>query len=521
MKKEYTQGLLTFLVSVGVAALLITVDWTPLTSVTSEMSDSNFVSVGPFMVAVALQTEMPQVGENRLSIQVKDAQGNWLEGAKVRAVGEMPAMGSMPAMYAQADITEVSPGKYRGDFDLPMSGAWPLAIDIETDDAHHADLSFDMATGRKGLTLSSSTPSSDVAYHTCSMHPSVKSAVPGTCPICGMDLVKVTKEELTSGTITVEEGRRQLIGIKSGAVISEVFSLPITLQGEVTYDETRLTDISLRFDGWIGTLDANVEGKSVSKGEVLFTVYSPRLLSLQEEHLATFKKRNLNDQRNSLFVASRKRLMLWGLTASQISWLENKGETQDYLPIFSPADGVIIRKSIVDGSSFRQGENLLRMADISSLWVETYVYEKDLALIHKGAAAVITIPNLGGEEIHAKIAHIDPLIMNNTRSAKVRFEIDNASFVLRPGLFATATLQIDMGERLLVPVDAVLISGVKRIVFQDLGNGRLKPQAIKTSHNNGDMVIVSEGLALGDKIIISGNFLIAAESKLKLGIDQW
>ncbi|MBL4868328.1 MAG: efflux RND transporter periplasmic adaptor subunit [Pseudomonadales bacterium] len=140
------------------------------------------------------------------------------------------------------------------------------------------------------------------------MHPSVKSALPGTCPICGMDLVPVTHEELQSGSILIEEGRRQIIGVKTGRVTKDHFEVPVRLQGEVTFDETRLTDISLRFSGWIGDLAADYEGKSIQQGKILFSVYSPELLSLQEEYLETFKRSRKGSQRQELLIASRKRL---------------------------------------------------------------------------------------------------------------------------------------------------------------------------------------------------------------------
>ena len=521
LAKEYLVGLSVLVFAVVIALWLIQKDWSSMLSKSMVPENTHFIAAGSFNVAVTIQPETPQVGNNQILIQVRDQQGNPIQGAKVRAVGEMPAMGSMPAMYAQATIAEIAPGNYQGEFELPMAGAWPLAVDIATDEAHHVDLAFDMTTSRKGLSLVTASPVGDVAYHTCSMHPSVKSAAPGTCPICGMDLVPVSQEELQSGSIMVEEGRRQTIGIKTGKVIKENFSFPIRLSGEVTYDQSRLTDISLRFNGWIGELNANFEGKTIKQGDILFTVYSPQLLSLQEEHLGTLKRSQGRNQPNALLNASRKRLKLWGLNATQISRLEQKGKAQDYLPIFAPTNGVVINKGIVSGSAFNQGERLLRIADLSQVWVEAFAYEQDLPLITPGIMAVIQLPSDPEKEFTAKVMQIDPFLGTNTRTTRVRFQVNNASGKLKPGVFAKVILQIKLGRKLLVPVDAVLVSGEKRIVFLDLGNGRLKPQAIKTGYSDGEMVVVLDGLSQGDAIITSGNFLIAAESKLKLGIDQW
>lgn len=487
------------------------------------VSEADFIEVDPFKIAVLIDPETPQVGKNHILIQIKNQRNEPVSGAKVRAVGEMPAMGSMPTMYAQADISETSPGIYEGDFELSMAGSWPLAVDVASNEGTHVDLTFDMSTTRKGIQLSTARPAGDVAYHTCSMHPSVKSEAPGTCPICGMDLVSVTHEELRSGSIIVDEGRRQTIGVKTGLVTRAPFSVPIDLQGTITYDESRLRDISLRFAGWIGELNADYEGKSIAKGDILFTVYSPELLSLQEEYLQTFKRGQIgsNEDRSSFNQASRKRLLLWGLDNTQINWLEKQGKAQDYVPIFSPTDGVVIEKHIISGSAFAPGQSLLRMANLSSLWLEAYAYEQDLPLIKQGMLAKVQLSNPLEQEFDAEVMQVDPFLQGSSRTARVRLQIDNREGKLQPGLFAQVILLADLGNMLLVPQDAVLISGNKRIVFLDIGEGRLKPVEVRTGYSDGEYIVVRQGLQKGDKIVISGNFLIAAESKLKAGVEQW
>lgn len=527
LKKEYLLGLSGLVALVVVTLWAVQQDWTAILSLSSSeaiaVADKDFVDAGPFKIAVAVEPVTPQVGKNHIVIHVIDRENKPVSGAKVRAVGEMPAMGAMPAMYAQADILETSPGVYQGDFELSMAGSWPLAVDVATDEAHHVDLAFDMATSRKGIQLTTATPTGDVAYHTCSMHPSVKSATPGTCPICGMDLVPVTREELQSGSVMVDEGRRQMIGVKIGEVIRAPFSVPVRLQGEITYDQSRLRDISLRFDGWIGELNADFEGKPIRKGDVLFTVYSPELLSLQEEYLETVKRsrHSAGEQRAAFIAASRKRLMLWGLNDTQISWLEKQGKAQDYVPIFAPNDGVVITKHIVRGSSFKRGQQLLRLADLSTLWIETFAYEQDLPLIEPGMAARVRLTNLPWREFDGKVMQVDPFLQGSTRTARVRLAVENHTGQLQPGLFAQVTLLADFGKMLVIPTDAVLVSGEKRIVFRDLGEGRLKPVIIRTGYSDGERTVVRQGLQEGDKIVISGNFLIAAESKLKAGGVQW
>jgi len=473
-----------------------------------------FISAGAFQIAVSVNPEIPRVGKNEILIEVRDAEGRAVEGAVVRAVGEMGAMGAMPPMYAPADIREVSPGQYLGDFELPMGGAWPFAIDVAKGDSQHVDLSFDLATSRKGIRLSTATPVSDVAYHTCSMHPSVKRAAPGTCPICGMNLVPVTHEDIRTGSIVLSQGRRQMIGVKMGHVERRAFSMPIILQGKVQHDERERSDISLRFDGWIGKLNANFEGKLIAKGEVLFTVYSPELLALQDEYIDTIR----NKHSLRLQAAARKRLLLWGLQPEQLDELARRGTAQDYVPILAKVDGVVMNKTVVAGGAFKKGEPLLRLVDLSTVWVEAYAYAQDLALLTPEMPALIEV---SGRVLQATVLQLDPFLNEQSRTVRVRLEADNVEGLLRPGLFAEVTLQANLGELLLIPEDAVLVSGQKRFVFVDRGEGRLQPVKVRLGYSDGEYVVVRDGLSVDDAIVVSGNFLIAAESKLKSGIEQW
>ncbi len=331
----------------------------------------------------------------------------------------------------------------------------------------------------------------------------------------------MTQKELQSGSIMVDEGRRQTIGVKTGKVRLDTFSVPIRLQGELTFDESQLTDVSLRFDGWIDDLNADYVGKHINKGDVLFSVYSPELLALQEEHLQSLKEAGSSAIAKDFIAASRQKLSSWGLTRAQINQLETRGKAQEYIPILASQDGVVIEKNIVSGTAFKQGKTLLRLADLSKLWIEAYAYEQDLPLIKTGMHAKVRLSNSPGQGFTAKVMQIDPFVGNNTRTARVRLEVDNENGSLKPGFFASVTLQVDLGNQLVIPEDAVLVSGEKRIVFRDIGEGRLQPQRIKIGYSDGERVVVRDGLAEGDAIVTSGNFLIAAESKLKAGVDQW
>ncbi len=485
------------------------------------VSGTDSIQAGQLQVQIALEESPPAVGENTLLIHVKDQQGKALNNATVRAVAEMPAMGSMPAMRSAANIKSVGEGRYKGTFDLAMKGEWPLAVDIAWEDesgqSQHVDLVFDMATGREGLTLVSAPAAGEVAYHTCSMHPSVKSATPGTCPICGMDLVPVTRDELSSGTIRVDENRRQTVGIKTGEVVRKLFHFPLRLQGKIAFDQSRVKAINLQYGGWVSEIQALEPGQRFNRGEPLFSLYSPELFALQEAHYQSYKR---DPAKNSpTLQASRERLRLAGLLPEQIQTIERRG-AQSHIPILAPQPLVIVSSQLTEGAAVQRGQSVLQTASLDKVWVEAYAYEQDIPLLHEGMSARVNLLNSGVEK-ETRVDLISPFVSGTTRSTRVRLSLQNPHNTFAPGQFADVWLYKRLGEQLLVPLDAVVVAGDRRIVFKDLGEGRLQPVKVETGYNDGQHIVIRKGLAEGDRIVTSGVFLIAAESKLKLGSDAW
>lgn len=407
-------------------------------------------------------------------------------------------MGAMPAMQAPADVKPQGGGLYRGQFELPMAGPWPLTVTIEADGAT-AVLSFEMKTSSRGLTLASSTPSPFGAQPDRSI-----STAPG-------------RKKPTE--FTVDAHRRQLIGVTTEQAAYQHLTQTIRAAAVIAYDETRLTDISLKFDAWIGQLYADAIGAPVKKGQVLFTVYSPKLVSVQDEYLQTLRRSGAGGQ--ALRLAARRRLALWDIGSKEIRALEQRGRAADYLPIRSPVTGTVIDKRIVAGTAVKAGTRLLRIADLSKVWVEGEVYESELPLVHAGMAAEVVLPDIPGRTVHGAVSFVYPFVEGETRTARVRVEVPNPKGLLRPEQYAQLRLEADLGKRLVVPESAVLYAGDLRIVFLDLGDGRLEPRRVTTGLRTDDLIEVVDGLKAGDVVVSSGNFLIAAESKLKAGIDQW
>jgi Cu(I)/Ag(I) efflux system membrane fusion protein len=501
------------------------------------MDESGVVHTGNFLVQVSLDPQPPQIGTNELVVQVADSDANAITNAQVRAVVQFQDSDVMqntdviqtddysmdgPPRTIAIDMQEIAPGKYSGTFELTTTGQWVLAVDVEKNEFGHADLVFDMQTGKdshKGLKLATTTPEG-IAYYTCSMHTSVRAAGPGQCPICSMDLVPVTNEEVQTGTINVDSRRRQLIGLKTDVARQRELVSTIRAVGEVTYDQTRLSDVNLRFDAWVGELKADYVGKHVRQGEMLFSVYGPDLLAAQQEYLEVLKRRP-GQSNNSLAEAARKRLSLWDMTAGQIRQLEKRGIPLDYVPIMAPRTGTVVEKMVVIGTANKAGTTLMRIADLSRVWVEADVYESELNLVKTGMQAVVSLPYMPGRTYAAKVDYVYPYLKGDTRTGRIRLVINNADGNLKPEMYAEVKLQVKLGQRLAIPEQAVLFAGDHRVVFVDLGEGRLKPTTITTGVRTQEYIEVLEGLRPGDKVVTSGNFLIAAESRLKSGTAQW
>jgi Cu(I)/Ag(I) efflux system membrane fusion protein len=319
--------------------------------------------------------------------------------------------------------------------------------------------------------------------------------------------------------INLDNRRRQLIGLETAVVSVEPLMRSIKAVGDVSYDETRLADISLRFDAWVGDVYADYVGKKMRQGDILFTAYGPDLLAAQQEYLEVVKRRG--SQADSLMAASRRRLLLFGLSDEQIEALASRGETQDYVAISAPQNGTVIEKNIVMGTAQKAGTTLMRIADLSSVWVEARVYENEIPLLQTGMKAEVLFPYLPGKRYSGTIDYIYPYLQGDTRTARIRLSLPNPEGQLKPGMYAEVSLDVDLGERLVVPESAVLFSGRERVVFVDLGNGQLQPRYIETGLRNEEYIEVLTGLNAGDRVVTSGNFLIDAETRLKTGIKQW
>ena len=451
-------------------------------------AQDGMLRAGPYRLDAKVEPESPQVGDNLLTITLANADGEPLSDAKIRAIAEMPAMGTMPAMQAPADMQEVATGVYEGTFDLPMEGAWPFTITVEAPELPAKSVGFDMATGRAGL-----------------------------APSSGFSGGGQGTEEAPQGTVTIDPSRRQMIGVTTETAEVRPLTRTIRSVGEVVIDERRLTDVSLKYEAWIGELNADFVGAYVKRGDVLFTAYSPDLYAAQQEYLQTYKRNMTSD----LLAAARQRLEFWDVSDDFIRQLESTGKAVKYTPVRAPQNGTVVMKDVVEGTSQPAGKTLMRIADLSQVWIEAEVYEADLPLVEVGMPVEVWLPYIPGESFEGQIDYIYPYLAGGSRTGRVRLSLANPKGVLKPDMFADVRLKVHLPAQLAVPESAVIVAGETRVVFEDIGGGRLAPRVVKTGRRAGGWVEIVEGLEPGDEVVTSGNFLIASESRLKAGIKQW
>jgi Cu(I)/Ag(I) efflux system membrane fusion protein len=367
----------------------------------------------------------------------------------------------------------------------------------------------------------------EVAHYTCSMHPSVERQGPGACPICSMDLTPVHREELETGILRIDAERRQEIGVRTSTVETRELTVTLRTVGTLTFDETRLSEVSLKNRGWIDRLFVEETGQAVRHGQTLFTLYSPELLSSQQELLTALESQaaargSAAPRRADYLVeAARRRLELWDLTPDQIDEIVDSGDPVRSLPIRSPASGYVVEKHVVEGAAVEAGQTLYRIADLGTLWLNAEVYESELSLVKVGQEAEVSFPYLPGRTLRARVSYVFPYLRPGSRTGTFRLQLANPGLELKPGMYADVVLEAGRGERVVVPEEAVIYAGPRRLVFLDLGEGRLQPRTVELGVKSGDGYEVLAGLEAGDVVVTSGNFLVAAESRLKSATEKW
>jgi Cu(I)/Ag(I) efflux system membrane fusion protein len=426
----------------------------------------------------------------------------------------------------------------------------------------------------------------DVDYYTCTMHPSVKSQDPkGKCPICSMDLVPVMKRVSGGGSggpggrqsvgasergsvgtagagerasvrasergsvgmdgagdapdpsrsnalteFSVPLDRQQLIGVTYAKVEKRPFHHVIRSFGMVAYDKQRHWDYVARVDGYVKKLFVFSRGELLEKDAPILSLYSPDLLSTQNEFVNVLKSRDdakargnpaASESAERLVESARQRLRLWNISDEQIGELEKTRKPQELLTLQSPFKGVVQDLAVDQGRRVAVGDHLVDIADLSVVWVWTQFYQDELPMLKKGLPVTVTTASYPGEKFTGKLSVIDPFINDALRTGRVRIDLENPDMKFQPDMYVDVEVAMDMGEGLAVPVLAVLPTGKHNIVFVDKGAGRLEPRYVVLGRKVGEFYQVKSGLKESERVVTSANFLIDAEAKIQGGLGSW
>lgn len=398
----------------------------------------------------------------------------------------------------------------------------------------------------------------NVDYWTCTMHPSVHSKDPGKCPICSMDLVPVMKTIATasptsaasvpqhdhaamlagkpSSSMTISSAahefvvpiqRQQQIGVTYAKVERKRLLHSIRAVGLTVPDKTRNWQFVSRVDGYIQKLHVSVPGELIEKDAPLLSIYSPDLLTSEREFVELLRMRDEAKSKEAretpqrLIESAKRRLQLWNITEQQIAELEKTRKVSDTLTLLSPFCGVVQSVPVEQGKSVKIGDMLVEVADLSVVWVWAEFYESELSMLEVGQKIGVTTKSYPGEKFGGTISVINPFLDQVKRTAKVRIDIPNPDFKLRPGMYVDGELEMDMGEALTVPVSAVMPTGTRNLVFVDKGQGKLEPRVVQLGYKYADIYEVQSGLHDNERVVASANFLISAESKVQGALKEF
>jgi Cu(I)/Ag(I) efflux system membrane fusion protein/cobalt-zinc-cadmium efflux system membrane fusion protein len=323
----------------------------------------------------------------------------------------------------------------------------------------------------------------------------------------------------------------QNMGVRLGRVHQKTLIKTIRTVGNITFDETKIYAVNTKFNGWIEKLYVNFVGKDVKKGQPLFDIYSPELVTAQEEYLLALEQYNklgdssysrIRDGARRLLEASRTRLHYWDLTDEQIDRIGQTGTNRKTVTIYSPATGVVTKKNAFKGHYVMAGAHQYEIVDLSTVWVDVDVYEYELPWVSKGMAAEMELSYIPGKRFKGRVLFIYPYLEPKTRTAKLRLEFSNPGYQFKPGMYANINLKSEVAkDALVIPQEAVIDSGVRQIVFVALGNGKFQPREVNIGlEGNENEYQVLDGLSEGEEIVLSAQFMLDSESRLREAIQK-
>lgn len=367
--------------------------------------------------------------------------------------------------------------------------------------------------------------------YTCPMHPSVISDKPGSCPICGMTLVKRTtsvpaaKASDGLAAIALSPEQRVTANVHTVRVALDTHTGEIVTTGRVTFDERRLSQVTAYAAGRIERMFVNFTGDTVRRGQAVGTIYSPDLFATQQEYLLALENRErmrragfagARSASDDLVESTRRRLMLFGMSEGQIAQLVRNRKPIFATTVVSSVSGIVTRKLAVEQQYVMQGQPLLDIADLSNVWVEMDVYEQQLPSVKLGDRAEITAAAVPGRTFTGKVSFIVPVLEGATRTARVRVEIPNPGLLLKPDMYVNARiLGAPAPPHIMVPASAVIDRGQKQFVWVETQPGTYEPHEVTTGGRHGPSIVIVSGLSEGDNVVVEGGFLLDSEAQLR------
>lgn len=360
-------------------------------------------------------------------------------------------------------------------------------------------------------------------FYRSPMNPRITSPVPRKDEM-GMDYVPVYAEPESEqsqvpglAAVTIDETKRQLIGLRTVEVKRESIGASLHTSARVTFDEQRVQVVTARFAGYVEKLSADFTGKRVVRGQPLLSIYSPELLATERELLLARSNAGALGQAGlpNAAASARDRLLLFGIPESEIARLEARGEPERALTLVSPLSGFVIEKSVTLGARVEPNAPLFRIADLSRVWVMADIYERDLPGVRVGQRAVFTLPYWPGQSWSGVVSDLLPTLDPQTRTVKARIALENPRFQLRPEMFGNVEIETAPRTGLVIPEDALIVTGRREVVFVALGKGRLIPREVETGRHQAGRVEVLKGLSEGDRIAAGASFLLDSEARLR------
>ena len=425
------------------------------------------------------------------------------------------------AMNPQHHYTQ--PGKAPDGMDLLPQNADPTLSSTEK----AADSSGTEMASMPGMAAKGE--GQKILYWYDPMHPAYKSEKPGTAPDCGMTLVPKYADDqnmakMPVGTVAIPPAKQVLAGVRTTVVDRRPLIREIHTTAQIVADETRIAHVHVKVAGYINKVYVDFVGQLVKKGQPLFTLYSPDLVSTEEEYLiakrgdaalgsAPFQE--IAEGAQSLLQSTRKRLTLWDISDEQIKELDKSGEVSKDLTFYSPITGFMTDRKAFPQTSVTPDTELYTVSDLSTVWAEAQIFEYEVPYVHLGQKIALTLSYYPGKTYTGTISYIYPTVDAQTRTVKVRLQIPNPGFALKPQMFADALLRVDYGTKVIVPQEAVLDSGTEQVVFIVHDGGIFEPRKVTLGPVIDGNVAVLTGLKGGELVVTSGNFLVDSESRLK------